>query len=150
MTLTVDRRERRRVESRRWWVEKKRGIENFLAFCPVGTSIYGNDLAQPPPSVVTRPATYTYTALGRPGTFRGCSEEYQTRSEGVLGEQGQAVELLNFASRATRSFMIERPRTRSLPRRSQCGNTPQPHHPCINLIRALSNTKGQETTQFSK
>ena len=32
-------------------MEKKRGNENFASFWPVGTSKFGNVLAQPPPQL---------------------------------------------------------------------------------------------------
>ena len=74
-------------------------MEIFASFCSVGTSKFGNDLAQPTPSGVTRPATKTYTAQAAPGTFRGCPEMRPDASYGGLGSQEQVVELLNFAPR---------------------------------------------------
>lgn len=77
-------------------------MEIFASFCSVGTSKFGNDLAQPTPSGVTRPATKTVRRTqpqAAPGTFRGCSDMRPDASYGGLGGQEQVVELLNFAPR---------------------------------------------------
>jgi len=81
-------------------MEKKRGNENFASFCLGGTSKFGNDLAQPTPSVSYDSTSILHTRTqprSRRGTFRGCSERCQTRLEGVLDGEEQVVELLNFA-----------------------------------------------------